>query len=122
MYYFLQVLYDKNSLNLDSGTYSRAYITVHIDGEDKVFGTSILPNISNIKHVGFKLGDELWEKLRNSDEITSTRIVQSPEFHRVRTDFMKSEPPTSSAAITGALWGVMGIIMYTGFIAISVMV
>lgn len=122
MYCFLKVLYDKNSLILDSGTYSRAYITVHIDGEDNVFGTSILPDISNIKHVGFKLGDELWQKLRNSDENDSTRIVQSPEFHTVRADFMKSERTKSSAAINGALWGVMGIIMYMGFIAISVMV
>lgn len=122
MYHFLQVLYDKNSLNLDSGTYSRAYITVHIDGKDKVFGTSILPDINNIKHVGFKLGDELWGKLRNSDENASTRIVQSPEFHRVQADFMKSESTKSSAAITGALWSVMGMIMYMGFIAISVMV
>ncbi|CAC5411238.1 unnamed protein product [Mytilus coruscus] len=117
-----KVHYDKKSLNPDNGMYSRAYVTVQIGEENKIFGTSMLPDIRNIKHAGFILGDELWDILQSNEDTASVRIAQTQEFHNVKAEFLKSENTSSSAVVYGTVWGVVIMVMYMGIVAISVMV
>lgn len=102
--------------------YSRAYITVQIGEENKIFGTSMLPDIRDIKHSGFILGDELWDILQSDEDSASVHIAQTPEFHNVKSEFLKSDNSSSSAVVYGAVWGVVIMVMYMGIVAISVMV
>ncbi|VDI36336.1 Hypothetical predicted protein [Mytilus galloprovincialis] len=121
-YVIKKVHYDKKSLNPENGMYSRAYITVQIGEENKIFGTSMLPDIRDIKHSGFILGDELWDILQSDEDSASVHIAQTPEFHNVKSEFLKSENSSSSAVVYGAVWGVVIMVMYMGIVAISVMV
>ncbi|XP_063422725.1 uncharacterized protein LOC134707122 [Mytilus trossulus] len=121
-YVIKKVHYDKKSLNPENGMYSRAYITVQIGEENKIFGTSRLPDIRDIKHSGFILGDELWDILQSDEDSASVHIKQTPEFHNVKSEFLKSENTSSSAVVYGAVWGVVIMVMYMGIVAISVMV